>query len=189
MRLRLLTPPGGVAACFGAGRPRHRLLRVKAEGHVEEGGRVGVFPGPAGFGFVGLGARQQVAAGAVFQRPTPAARRTTEVPGFHSLWGTSTVIWWRARSTLTLGAGPGTTAPVTASVSTAVSPWTVRNSCAGALTLAPNGNGWLCPSVPPIAIAVATRLGFSSVLSVIRKAVASLVGRTRSSIRLAAFSS
>ena len=30
-----------------------------------------------------------------------------------------------------------------------ISPWTVRNSCAGATTLAPNGNGKLIPGVPP----------------------------------------
>ena len=37
--------------------------------------------------------------------------------------------------------------------------------------MAPKGNGCESPSLPPIAIAVATRLGFSSVLSEIRNAV------------------
>jgi hypothetical protein len=99
------------------------------------------------------------------------------------------VICLRARSTETLGAGPATGSPLAASVRTAVSPWTVRKSCAGALTFAPNGNGCGSPSLPPIAIAVATSAGFSSVLSVIRKAVAFGRGLTRSSTRSAAFSS
>ena len=99
------------------------------------------------------------------------------------------MIWRRVMSTLTVGAAPGTGSPLTASVRTAVVPWTVRKYCAGALTLAPKGNAWLWPSVPPIAIAVATRFGSSSVLSVILNAVVLVRGLTRSSMRLAAFSS
>jgi len=56
----------------------------------------------------------------------PAARRTLELPGFQSACGTSTVICRRVISTLTLGAGPDTVAPLTAFVSTAVAPWIVR---------------------------------------------------------------
>src|SRR5690349_1340141 len=89
------------------------------------------------------------------QRPTPAAMRTVLVPGSHAECGTSTVIWRRARSTLALGAGE-LAAPVSASVSSAVLPWTVRNSCAGDATPAPCGHG-SGTGESPSAIVVAVR--------------------------------
>jgi hypothetical protein len=64
--------------------------------------------------------------------------------------------------------------------------WTVRNRSAGATTLAPNGNGWVCPARPPSAIENAISDGFSSVFSVTRNAVAVAVGLTRNSTRSAA---
>ena len=89
-------------------------------------------------------------------------------------------------STVTVGAGPATGLPVSASSSSALVPWTVRNRSAGATTFAPNGNGCTTPRVPPRAIEKPTRLGSLSVFSVTRNAVASLSGLTRSSTRLAA---
>jgi hypothetical protein len=62
----------------------------------------------------------------------------------------------------------------------------VRNRLAGATTLAPSGNGDVCPACPPSAIEKAISDGFSSVLRVTRNAVALLVGLTRSSTRSAA---
>ena len=111
-------------------------------------------------------------------------------PGFQSEWGTSISIWRRVKSTLTVGARPLTAEPSDACTrsATIVEPdgCTVRNRSAGAVTLAPSGNGYTVPGVPPIAIENATSEGFWSVLSVTRKAVALLSGLTRNSTRSAA---
>ena len=179
----------GFAVVSAPGVPGSGSCALKRKATSKKAGGLAAAPAPPGW--VAL----RVAAGSRYfplvssHRPTPAASRTVPPPGSHSLCGTSTVIWRRARSTETVGAGPATGSPLAASVSTAVSPWTVRKYCAGALTLAENGNGCGSPSVPPIAIAVATSAGSSSVFSVMRKAVAFFSGLTRSSTRSAAFSS
>jgi hypothetical protein len=74
---------------------------------------------------------------------------------------------------------------VAASSSSAEFPWTVRNSAAGAVALAPCGN-LIGTADPPIAIVAATRSGSSIVFSVSRNAVAPATRRTRSSTRSAA---
>ena len=87
-------------------------------------------------------------------------------------------------STLTLGAVDAGL-PVAAFNMSAVWPCTVTNHCAGALAFAPWGN--CCRvSESPIAIVVATSDGSFMVFSVMRNAVALLVGFTRSSTRSAA---
>ena len=144
LRLRGLAPVRRVGLVAGLGRARHRLLRVEAEADVEERGRRRVGAGAAGLRRAGDARR---AAGrcplASFHSPTPAARRTVEVPGFHSLCGTSTVICRRARSTLDARrrAGHGlrrcsrrSAPPFRRAPSGSTAP--------GALTFAPNGNGW-----------------------------------------------
>jgi hypothetical protein len=75
--------------------------------------------------------------------------------------------------------------PVAASTSSAVAPWTVRNSSAGELTPAPCGHGRGAADVPSAIVnAVCSRS--ASVLSVTRNAVASASRLTRSSTRSAA---
>ncbi|MGZ6658895.1 MAG: hypothetical protein ACXVHL_15995 [Solirubrobacteraceae bacterium] len=64
----------------------------------------------------------------------------------------------------------------------------MRNMLAGALTFAPSGNGKTVPGLPPIAIEKAISDGFSSVLSVTRKAVALASGLVRNSTTSAASS-
>src|ERR1700737_3504990 len=81
------------------------------------------------------------------QSPIPAAMRTDEVPGSQAAWGTRTSIWRRTMSTVTLGAGVSV-APVVASASTAVVPWTVRNSRAGETTPAPKGHDFGADEAP-----------------------------------------
>ncbi len=179
----------GFAVVSAPGLPGSGSCELKRKATSKKAGGFGAVPAPPGCVALRVAAGRRYFPLVSSHRPTPAARRTVPVPGSHSLWGTLTVIWRRARSTETVGAGPATGSPVAASVSTAVSPWTVKKYRAGALTLAPNGNGCDSPSVPPIAIAVAMRAGSSRVLSVIRKAVAFLSGLTRSSTRSAAFSS
>ena len=66
-------------------------------------------------------------------------------------------------------------------------PWTVRNIAAGAVALAPCGNGSGAGELP-IAIVAATFSASCIELSVRRKAVASASGFTRSSTRSAALS-
>ena len=61
----------------------------------------------------------------------------------------------------------------------------MRNRLVGATTLAPSGNGNAWPGWPPSAIENAISDGFSSVSSVIRKAVAIAAGLTRNSTRSA----
>jgi hypothetical protein len=94
------------------------------------------------------------------------------------------------RSTETVGVGPLTAALLPAWTKSATSSepdgWTVRNMLAGALTFAPSGNGKTVPGLPPTAIEKAISEGFSSVLRVTRKAVASASGLVRNSTRSAA---
>ncbi len=127
---------------------------------------------------------------AAFHSPTPIAMRTVLCPGFQSWWGTSTSICRRYVSTVTAGAGPvtGVALPACTRSATSLDPdgCTVRNRLAGATTFAPSGNAKVCPGSPPRAIENAISDGFSSVLSVMRKAVELVVGLTRNSTRSAA---
>src|SRR3954471_87355 len=107
----------------------------------------------------------------VSHRPTPAAIRIAPVPGSQAACGTRTSNWRLRRSTLAVGAGD-LSALVAASRSSAVVPWTVRNSWAGELTPAPLGHGRGAPEEPS-AIVNAVRAGSLSVLSVTRNAVES----------------
>ena len=127
------------------GRPR-QAHGASSRGSARRGGRRGrrVRPGwraPPGAVAeavaVAVGVRYWLLAAS--QRPTPAARRTVCARGFQAAWGTLTSNCRRARSTGTVGAGV-IVAPVAASVSTAVVPWTVRNSRAGDLTPAASGH-------------------------------------------------
>ena len=110
LRLRGLAPPGRVRRSFPApGVPGTGSCALKRKATSKKAGGRRVRPGAAG---LGCAARRRPAAGSCPSRRSTGRRRRrgarSSVPGFHSLWGTSTVIWRRARSTLTLGAGPGT---------------------------------------------------------------------------------
>src|SRR3984885_11926572 len=132
-------------------------------------------PAPPGWVAVAVGPGRRYLPVAEFHSPTPIAIRTVLWPGFQSWSGTSTSIWRRYMSTLTVGAGPATGAsvPAWARLATSDDPdgCTVRNRLAGATALAPSGNGNTCPGWPPSAIENAMSAGFSSVFSVIRNAV------------------
>ena len=108
------------------------------------------------------------------------------MPGSQAACGTRTSTWRRVRSTRALGAGDFVV-PVVASRSSALDPCTVRKSAAGEVTPAPCGHGSGVAELPS-AIVKAVRFGSFSVFSVIRNAVASASGRTRSSTRSAALS-
>src|SRR3954463_6174372 len=138
-------------------------------------------PGVVSLALPGCGARYALAA--LSHRPTPIVMRTLEVPGSHAACGTRTSIWRRVRSTAAVGAG--CFAAPAAPVSSAVAPWTVRNSCAGEETPAPCGQDTAEPELPS-AMVKPTRSGSLSVLRVTRKAVASGSARPRSSTRSAA---
>jgi hypothetical protein len=94
------------------------------------------------------------------------------------------------RETETDGALPFTFLPVLALSSSATSfkffGCTVRKSCAGAFTFAPNGKLRSAPPLRPIPMEKATRLGDFSVFSVTRNAVAVFSGLARSSTKSAA---
>src|SRR4051794_3745502 len=126
----------------------------------------------------------------LFHSPTPAAKRTTPLPGSHAVCGTRTSIWRRVVSTETVGEPPATGVLVPAWTRSATMPepagGTGRNMSAGARTLAPSGNGMDTPCVPPMAIENATSDGSFSVFSVTRNAVASASGFTRTSTKSAA---
>ena len=182
--LLAVAPPRRVAE-HGVRRERVLPGLAEAEGGVEEGRRDwrgrrrrrGESRSAAS-----PGARYRPAA--LFQSPTPAARRTGRLPGSQTRCETRTWIWRRRASIDTCGAGLITFESL-ARTSSPCRPWTVRKSAAGARTLAPWGKfrGW---AEPPIAIVVATEAGSLSVLRVIRKAVAFASGFTRSSTRSAA---
>src|SRR4051794_6015292 len=120
----------------------------------------------------------------VSHSPTPIAMRTVESPGSHAACATRTSIWRRVVSTVAVGAGVSGL-PLAASSSSALEPWTVRNSCAGETTLALCGHATGAPESPSATVN-ATLSGAFIVLSVIRNAVASLSGLTRNSTRSAA---
>jgi hypothetical protein len=119
------------------------------------------------------------------QSPTPARIGTCFRRGFQALRLTRTLNWLRFVLTLTLGRGPPSGSPF-ASRSSALRPWTTRNSSAGDEIPAPSGHSTV-PPPSPSAIVVATRFGSFRVLSVIRNAVALRSAFTRSSTRSAAF--
>ena len=102
----------GSAVVPGPGVPGIGSCALKRKPTSKKAGGLATSPAPPGLVSLRSACGSRYLPLALSHSPTPAASRTTEVPGFHSLWGTCTVIWRRAVFTLTLGAGPGTVAPV-----------------------------------------------------------------------------
>ena len=114
------------------------------------------------------------------------------LPGFQSLWGTSTWIWRRAVSTVTFGGaaaelvtGPGALdvrdQTLAGRVGMHGQEGVRRRGHVGSV-----GKGSSAPSLPPSAIVNATSVGSCIVFRVIRNAVERLNGLTRNSTRSAA---
>src|SRR5438309_8126891 len=116
------------------------LLDRKAT--LKKAGGFAAVPAPPGWVALALAAGSRYLWLALSHRPTPIAKRTVCRPGFQSECGTSTSIWRRWRSSLTVADGPAPGDPSAACTrsATSVEPdgWTVRNIPAGALTLAPS---------------------------------------------------
>src|SRR4051794_22624702 len=110
--------------------------------------------------------------------------RTLDEPGSQAADGMRTSYCLRTRSTRTDGAGTRAL-PVTAAVSSAVAPCTVRNHAAGELTPACAGQA-TGAGEEPSATVKAVRAGSTSELTVTRRAVALRSARTRNSTRSAA---